>query len=82
MKRTILLTTLLLAGCSGSGLSTSSGPNGETIGGNDVSVQVTGAANANAAFTLAQRYCRKNDRAARAVGQSGTTAAFDCVKAA
>ena len=61
MKRTILL-TLLLAGCSGSGLSTSSGPNGETIVGNDVSVQVTGAANPNAAFTLAQRYCRKNDR--------------------
>ena len=80
MKRTILL-TLLLAGCSGSGLSTSSGPNGETIVGNDVSVQVTGAANPNAAFTLAQRYCRKNDRDARAVSQSGTTAAFDCVKA-
>ena len=37
MKRTILL-TLILAGCSGSGLSTSSGPNGETIVGNDVSV--------------------------------------------
>ena len=62
MKRTILL-TLILAGCSGSGLSTSSGPNGETIVGNDVSVQVTGAANPNAAFTLAQKYCRKNDRA-------------------
>ena len=81
MKRTILL-TLILAGCSGSGLSTSSGPNGETIVGNDVSVQVTGAANPNAAFTLAQKYCRKNDRAARAVSQSGTTAAFDCVKTA
>src|SRR4029450_5114900 len=81
MKRTILL-TLILAGCSGSGLSTSSGPNGETIVGNDVSVQVTGAANPNAAFTLAQKYCRKNDRAARAVSQSGTTSAFDCVKAA
>ena len=80
MKRLILL-TLLLAGCSGSGLSTSSGPNGETIVGNEVSVQVTGAANPNAAFTLAQRYCRKNDRDARAVSQSGTTAAFDCVKA-
>ena len=80
MKRTILL-TLLLAGCSGSGLSTSSGPNGETIVGNDVSVQVTGAANPNSAFTLAQRYCSKNDRLARAVGQSGTTASFDCVKA-
>ena len=81
MKRTILL-TLILAGCSGSGLSTSSGPNGETIVGNDVSEQVTGAANPNAAFTLAQKYCRKNDRAARAVSQSGTTAAFDCVKTA
>jgi hypothetical protein len=81
MKRTILL-TLLLAGCSGSGLSTSSGPNGETIVGNQVSVQVTGAANPNAAFTLAQRYCGKNDRLARAVGQTGTTASFDCVKSA
>jgi hypothetical protein len=81
MKRTMLL-TLILAGCSGSGLSTSSGPNGETIVGNDVSVQVTGAANPNAAFTLAQKYCRKNDRAARAVSQSGTTSAFDCVKGA
>ena len=80
MKRTILL-SLLLAGCSGSGLSTSSGPNGETIVGNEVSVQVTGAATPNAAFTLAQRYCGRNDRLARAVGQSGTTAAFDCVKA-
>ena len=80
MKRTILL-TLLLAGCTGSGLSTSQGPNGETIVGNDVSVQVTGAANPNVAFTLAQRYCARNERAARAVGQSGTTAAFDCVKA-
>lgn len=79
MKRTILL-TLLLAGCSGSGLSTSSGPNGETIVGNDVSVQVTGAANPNAAFTLAQRYCSKNDRVARVVSQSGSAAAFDCVK--
>ncbi len=80
MKRSILL-TLVLAGCSGSGLSTSSGPNGETIVGNQVSVQVTGAANPNSAFTLAQRYCSKNDRLARAVGQSGTTASFDCVKA-
>ena len=52
MKRTILLTTLLLAGCSGSGLSTSSGPNGETIVGNDVSVQVTGAANPNRGLHL------------------------------
>ena len=59
MKRTILL-TLLLAGCTGSGLSTSQGPNGETIVGNDVSVQVTGAANPNVAFTLAQRYCARN----------------------
>jgi len=80
MKRIILI-TLLLAGCSGSGLSTSSGANGETIVGNEVSVQVTGASNPNAAFTLAQTYCSKNDRVARAVGQSGTTAAFDCVKA-
>jgi hypothetical protein len=80
MKRIILL-TLMLAGCSGDGLSTSSGPNGETIVGNQVSVQVTGAANPNSAFTLAQRYCGKNDRLARAVGQSGTTASFDCVKA-
>ena len=79
MKRSILL-TLVLAGCSGSGLSTSSGPNGETIVGNQVSVQVTGAANPSAAFTLAQKYCRKNDRDARAVSQSGATAAFDCVK--
>jgi hypothetical protein len=79
MKRAILI-SLLLAGCSGSGLSTSQGPNGETIVGNDVSVQVTGAANPNVAFTLAQRYCSRNDRAARAVGLSGSTAAFDCVK--
>lgn len=80
MKRTILL-ILVLSGCSGSGLSTSSGPNGETIVGNEVSVQVTGAANPNSAFALAQRYCSRNDRVARAVSQSGTTAAFDCVKA-
>jgi hypothetical protein len=79
MKRTILI-PLLLAGCSGSGLNTSSGPNGETIVGNEMSVQVSGAANPNAAFTLAQRYCSKNDRVARVVSQSGTTAAFDCVK--
>ncbi len=79
MKR-ILLIPLLVVGCSGSGLSTSSGPNGESIVGNEVSVQVTGAANPNAAFTLAQRYCSKNDRVARVVTQSGTTAAFDCVK--
>ena len=80
MKRTILL-TLLLAGCSGSGLSTSQGPNGETVVGNEVSVQVTGAANPNVAFTLAHRYCSKNDRVARVVSQSGTAAAFDCVNA-
>jgi hypothetical protein len=43
MKRTILI-ALLLAGCGGSGISTSTGPNGETIVGNKVSVQVTGAA--------------------------------------
>ena len=79
MKR-ILLVTLLLAGCSGSGLNTSQGPNGETIVGNDISVQISGAANPQAAFSLAQRYCRKNDRDARFVSQNGTTAAFDCVK--
>ena len=81
MKRTFLLLPLVLVGCSGSGLSTSSGPNGETIVGNEVSVQVTGAANPNAAFTLAQKYCSRNNRLARTVGQSGTTASFDCVKA-
>jgi hypothetical protein len=80
MKRIVLIPLLFLAGCSGSGLNTSSGPNGETIVGNDLSVQVTGAANPNAAFTLAQRYCSKNDRVARVVSQSGSTAAFDCVK--
>lgn len=80
MKRMILV-ALLLAGCSGSGLSTSRGPNGETIVGNDVSVQITGAADANVAFTLAQRYCSRNDKAARFVGQTGMTSAFDCVKA-
>jgi hypothetical protein len=80
MKRTILL-ALVLAGCSGDGLRTSSGPNGETIVGNEVSVQITGAANPNSAFSLAQRYCGRNDRIAHAVSQSGTTAAFDCVKA-
>jgi hypothetical protein len=78
--RSVLLVALLLAGCAGSGLSTSRGPNGETIVGNEVSVQITGAADPNVAFTLAQRYCSRNDRAARFVGQSGTTAAFDCVK--
>ena len=80
MKRTILI-ALLLAGCCGSGLSTSRGPNGETIVGNDVSVQVTGAASEGGVH-LAQRYCAKNDRAARVVSTSGTTSAYDCVKAA
>jgi hypothetical protein len=79
MKR-IVLVCLLLAGCSGSGLSTSTGPNGETIVGNDISVQITGAANPSVAFTLAQKYCTRHDRAARFVGQTGATAAFDCVK--
>jgi hypothetical protein len=79
MKRIVLI-TLLLAGCSGSNLNTSHGPNGETIVGNDVSVQVTGAANSSGAFSLAETYCRKNDRAAKFVAQNGATAAFDCVK--
>lgn len=79
MKRVVLI-ALLLAGCGGSGLTTSQGPNGETITGNEISVQITGAANPNAAFTLAQRYCGRNDRAAQFVGQTGTTAAFNCVK--
>lgn len=79
MKKAFLL-ALLLAGCGGGGLSTSRGPNGETIVGNDVSVQVSGAANPTVAFELAQRYCARNDRAARFVGQNGNAAAFDCVK--
>ena len=79
MKRTILI-ALLLAGCGGSGLSTSKGPNGEAIVGNEVSVQISGAADESTAFGLAQRYCRKNDRAARFVNRTGTTAAYDCVK--
>ncbi len=81
MKRTILVATLLLAGCGGSNLDTSRGPNGETIVGNAVSVQITNAANQQAAFSLAEDYCQKNRRAARFVAQTGTTAAFDCVKA-
>ncbi|SJZ55414.1 hypothetical protein SAMN02745126_01598 [Enhydrobacter aerosaccus] len=79
MKRTILL-ALLLAGCGGSNLDTSRGPNGETIVGNAVSVQITNAANQQAAFSLAEDYCRKSRRAARFVAQTGATAAFDCVK--
>jgi hypothetical protein len=79
MKRTILL-ALLVAGCGGSTLDTSRGPNGETIVGNQVSVQVTNATNQSAAFSLAEDYCRKSSRAARFVSQTGTTAAFDCVK--
>jgi hypothetical protein len=79
MKR-IVPVALLLAGCSGSGLTTSKGPNGETIVGNDISVQVTGAADSSTAFKLAQRYCRGNEREARFVAQNGATAAFDCVK--
>jgi len=79
MKRAILI-ILLVAGCSGSNLNTSRGPNGETIVGNDVSVQITRASNPSAAFSLAEDYCRKNKRAARFVAQTGDTAAFDCVK--
>jgi hypothetical protein len=78
--RRIILVTFLLAGCSGSSLFTSKGPNGEAIVGNEVSVQVTGAADPSTAFALAQRYCRGNDRQARFVGQNGNTAAFDCMK--
>jgi hypothetical protein len=81
MKRTVLAALLLVAGCSGSNLNTSRGPNGETIVGNDVSVQITNAANPSAGFSLAEDYCRKNDRSARFVAQNGTTTAFDCVKA-
>jgi hypothetical protein len=79
MKR-IALVTLLVAGCSGDNLNTSRGPNGETVVGNEVSVQITSAANQSAAFSLAEDYCRKNKRAARFVAQTGGTAAFDCVK--
>ena len=79
MKRTILI-ALLLAGCGGSGINTSTGPNGETIVGNKVSVQVTGAASEQVAFGIAQRYCRNNERAARFVSTSGPTSAYDCVK--
>lgn len=50
------------------------------IVGNDVSVQITNAANSQAAFAMAEDYCRKNDRSARFVAQNGATAAFDCVK--
>jgi hypothetical protein len=79
MKRTLLI-ALLVAGCSGSNLETSRGPNGETITGNSVSVQVTNAANTQAAFSLAESYCRDKRRAARFVSQTGNTAAYDCVK--
>jgi hypothetical protein len=79
MKRTLLI-ALPVAGCSSSNLETSRGPNGETITGNAVSVQVTNATNAQAAFSLAESYCRDKRRAARFVAQTGTTAAFDCVK--
>lgn len=75
-----LLAGLLGAGCSGGNLNTARGPNGETVVGNDVSVQVTNAANPQTGFSVAEDYCRKNDRAARFVAQNGTTAAFDCVK--
>lgn len=79
MKRAVLA-ILLLAGCSSSNLNTSRGPNGETIVGNDVSVQIARAASQSVAFSLAEDYCRKNKRAARFVAQTGDTAAFDCVK--
>ena len=79
MKRTVLI-ILLVAGCSGSNLNTSRGPNGETIVGNDVSVQISKAASQSAAFSLAEDYCRHNKRSARFVAQTGDTAAFDCVK--
>jgi hypothetical protein len=80
MKRPLLI-ALLLAGCSGDNLNTSRGPNGETVVGNEVSVQITAAASQQAAFSVAENYCRKNDRSARFVAQTGATAAFDCVKA-
>lgn len=80
MKRPLLI-ALLLAGCSGDNLNTSRGPNGETVVGNEVSVQITAAASQQAAFSVAENYCRKNDRSARFVAQNGATAAFDCVKA-
>jgi hypothetical protein len=80
MKRIVLI-AFLVAGCSGSNLNTSHGPNGETIVGNDVSVQITNAANPSVGFSLAEDYCRKNDRSARFVAQNGATGAFDCVKA-
>ena len=80
MKRPVLV-ALLLAGCSGDNLNTSRGPNGETVVGNEISVQITAAASQQAAFSVAENYCRKNDRSARFVAQNGATAAFDCVKA-
>ena len=79
MKRSVLV-ALLLAGCSGDNLNTSRGPNGETVVGNEISVQITAAASQQAAFSVAENYCRKNDRSARFVAQNGATAAFDCVK--
>ena len=79
MKRSVLV-ALLLAACSGDNLNTSRGPNGETVVGNEVSVQITAAASQQAAFSLAEDYCRRNKRAARFVAQTGATAAFDCVK--
>ncbi|MCA0302103.1 MAG: hypothetical protein LCH95_06825 [Proteobacteria bacterium] len=80
MKRTTILVALLLAGCGGSGMTTSKGPNGETIMGNDISVQITGAADEPTAFNLAQRYCKRNERSARFVSTAGPTSAYDCVK--
>jgi hypothetical protein len=81
MKRITFVVLLFVAGCSGSNLNTSRGANGETIVGNDVSVQITNAANPSAGFSLAEDYCRKTDRSARFVAKNGATAAFDCVKA-
>lgn len=54
--RKILFLALPLAGCGGSGLGTSRAPNGETIVGNDVSVQVSGTASPTVALELARTY--------------------------
>ena len=54
-------------------------PNGETIVGNDVSVQIT--APASSGVLRDENYRRKNDRSAASLLQNGATAAFDCVKA-
>lgn len=79
MKRTILI-ALLAAGCSGNNLNSSRGPNGESIVGNEISVQITNAASQAAGFSLAEDYCRKYKRAARFVAMNGSTASYDCVR--